>query len=88
MCTGRENQILQVMFHAWVSEVDVCVNTARTWLHHLGFHHCDHQKGVYFDGDEQEDVVTYRQDFLDQLASLETTTHPMLAIADGEKRPQ
>ena len=43
------------MFRAWVSgsyKVDICVDTARTWLHHLGFHQCDHQKGVYFDGHE------------------------------------
>ena len=81
------------MFRAWVSEtyqVDVCVDTARMWLHHLGFDQCDHQKGVYFDGHEREDVVAYRQDFLDQLTSLDETTitptHPMPAIADGEKR--
>ena len=39
------------MFRAWVSEsykVDVCVDTARTWLHHLGFYQCDHQKGSLF----------------------------------------
>ena len=38
------------MFRAWVSEtyqVDVCVDTARTWLHHLGFHQCHHQKGAW-----------------------------------------
>ena len=58
--------------------------------HHLGFHQCDHQKGVYFDGHEQEDVVTYQQEFLDQLASLDETmitpTRPMPAVADGERR--
>ena len=81
------------MFRAWVSEsykVDVCVNTARRWLHQLGFHQCDHQKGVYFDGHERDDVVTYRQEFLDRLESLDETTitpaHPMPAVADGERR--
>ena len=66
------------------------ISVARTWLHHLGFHPCDHQKGVYFDGHEREDVVTYRQKFLDQLGSLDETTitpmHPMPAVADGERR--
>ena len=91
----RENQILRLMFRAWVSEsykVDVCVDTARTWLHQLGFHQCDHQKGVYFDGHEQDDVVTYRQEFLDRLESLDETTitpaHPMPAVADGEEISQ
>ena len=71
-------------------EVEVSVNTARRWLHHLGFHQCDYQKGVYFDGHERDDVVTYRQEFLDRLASLDKTTitptRPMPVVAEGERR--
>ena len=81
------------MFRAWINEnheIDVSVDTARRWLHHLGFHQCDHQKGVCFDGHERDDVVTYRQEFLDQLASLDETTitpmHPMPVVVEGEKR--
>ena len=35
----------------------VSLRTAIRWLHHLGFKPKSHQKGVYIDGHEREDVV-------------------------------
>ena len=46
----------------WVNDnysVSITSETARRWLHHLGFNMCDHQKGVYFDGHERDDDVQY-----------------------------
>ncbi len=32
----------------------------------------NHQKGVYFDGHERDDVVAYRKQFLDKLTELDS----------------
>ena len=45
------------------------VETARKWLHELGFEVLDKKKGVYIDGHEREDVVKHRQKFLRQLVA-------------------
>ena len=89
---GEPNLTTQ-MFCQWVKEnfnVDICVETARRWLHHLGFDICNHQKGVFFDGHEREDVVAYRSEFLEKLAKLdETTITPDQAspsVVDEEQR--
>ena len=48
----------------------VSVETARKWLHHLGFEILDHKKGTYCDGHERSDVVEYREKFLRKMAGL------------------
>ena len=37
----------------------------------LGFNRLHHQKGVYFDGHDREDVVQYRNDFLSKMNDLD-----------------
>ncbi len=79
-------------FRDWIEAtfgVCVCDSTARVWLHHLGFSQKNHQKGVFFDGHDREDVVKDRVDFLNTLAELDKKTitpdaqHPDLQ--EGEK---
>ena len=36
------------------------LETAREWMHLLGFSHCQHRKGIYVDGHERSDVVIDR----------------------------
>ena len=81
------------MFCKWVSDsfsVNISNETARRWLHYLGFNMNDHHKGVFFDGHDREDVVAYRNDLLKQLAKLDETTitpsTPCPSLADGEKK--
>ena len=81
------------MFCKWVSDnfsVNVSNETARRWLHYLGFNMNDHHKGVFFDGHDREDVVEYRNTLLKQLSKLDETTitpsTPCPSLADGEKR--
>ena len=88
-----EPNLTTEMFHRWVNNnygVSIAAETARRWLHHLGFSMCDHQKGVYFDGHERDDVVRYRTDFLDKLSKLDETTitpsQPSPCVEEGEKR--
>ena len=48
---------------------------------------CDHQKGIFFDGHEREDVVEYRNDFLDKLAeTIITPSQPCPSVAVGEQQ--
>ena len=45
-------------FCEWIFEkcgVTICCETARSWLHNLGFSQKNHHKGVYVDG---HDVLT------------------------------
>ena len=79
-------------FASWVRStysIDICDETARLWLHNLGFSQQHHHKGVYFDGHEREDVVAYRKQFLDKLAELDRRTITSDGIRpeleDGEK---
>lgn len=73
---GRPNMRLQ-SFTNWVNQIllpnhglepgfphKVSCETARKWLHELGFSIIDEKKGTYVDGHEREDVVEYRGQFL------------------------
>ena len=40
----------------------VSLNTARRWLRCEGFRYISHKKGLYFDGHDRPDVVSYHQD--------------------------
>ena len=52
------------------------VETARLWLHQLGFQPLQHTKGLYIDGHERPDVVQYRKSFLAKLLDLEQSHLP------------
>ena len=63
-------------FAIWVNtefSVSIHEETARKWLHHLGFSQKGHHKGVYFDGHERDDVESCQQ-FLDGLLVLDEKT--------------
>lgn len=81
---GKPNLTLS-QFTAWVKEecgVEVCEETARRWLHEMGFTYRQFPKGVYFDGHEREDVVEDRKAYLNTLYTLSvrilTRTTPAL----------
>ena len=48
----------------------ICSITARKWLNRLGYKWKDVQKVVFFDGHEREDVVEYREIFLEEMKAL------------------
>ena len=80
------------MFCKWVSNsssVEISCETACRWIHHFGFDMSNHQKGVFFDGHDREDVVSYHKELLEQLAKLDETTitpsTPSPSVVDGEK---
>ena len=56
--------------------------------YHLVFSICNHQKGVFLDGHEREDIVVYGTDFLEKLVKLDKTTitpaQQSPCVADGE----
>ena len=53
---------------------------AQEWLHQLGWDYKDHSKNIYFDGHERDDVVAYRNQFLEQMANL----RPRIAVYEGQ----
>ena len=70
-------------FCQWVNEQLLCsetlepgyprkisVETARRWLHELGFEVLTAKKGCFVDGHERQDVVEYRDTFLRKMVSL------------------
>ena len=66
-----EPNLTTEMFCKWVFDsfsVEISYETARRWLHYLGFNICNHQKGVFFDSHDREDVTRYRKNLLDKLA--------------------
>ena len=79
---GKPNMRLQ-SFTNWVNQAllpnhglepgyprKVSCETARKWLHELGFSVIDAKKGTYVDGHEREDVVEYRGQFLRKMIGL------------------
>ena len=89
---GAPNLTIE-MFCKWVSDsfsVEISCETARRWLHYLGFEMSNHQKGVFFDGHDRDDVVTYRKDLLEQLAKFDETTitpsTPSPSVIDEENK--
>lgn len=53
------------------SRQTISTRTARRWMHTMGFRFQRYQKGVYIDGHERPDVVTYREKFLQEVANLD-----------------
>lgn len=48
----------------------ISVETARQWLHHLGFEVLSSTKGAYFDGHERPDVIASRKQFLNDMIAV------------------
>ena len=46
------------------------METARTWLHEMGFEVLTPRKGIFIDGHEREDVVSYRKIFLRRMLKI------------------
>ena len=62
------------MFAQWIGTeygVKIHDETARRWLNVLGFSRIHHQKGVCFSGHNREDVIAYRNDFLEWMEELD-----------------
>ena len=73
-CVRGEPNMTSEAFCDWISStygVTICRETARIWLHNLGFSQKNHHKGVYFDGHERSDVVEFRNDFVSKIKELE-----------------
>jgi hypothetical protein len=76
----------------------ICIRTATNWLHMLKFRLSEVTKGVYLDGHEREDVVSYRTVFLERMgvflplfsSFVEAETGEMVEVAPtlqpGQKR--
>ena len=73
-CQKGQPNLTGEIFADWVeAEYSQVVHETRAcrWLHRLGFNRIHHQKGVYFDGHDREDVVVYREEFLRMMDDLD-----------------
>ena len=91
-CRKGQPNLTSNDFSAWVqSEYSMAIHdsTARRWLEKLGFARVHHQKGVYFDGHDRDDVVVYRNNFLTTMAEYDkkslTCDGAIPELAAGEK---
>ena len=70
---GEPNLTIE-RFCKWVKEsfdVVITLETGRQWLHRLGFNICNHQKGIFFDGYEHDNITAYRAKLFEKLAKLD-----------------
>ena len=61
-------------FQDWIAseyDLNLGMETARSWLHNLGFDQKSHHKAVYFDGHERDDIIEYRKAFIDRLLEVD-----------------
>ena len=49
---------------------NISLETARRWLHQLGFQFITPRKGIFVDGHERDDVVEYRSIFLRRMCKI------------------
>ena len=84
-------------FHQWIkSELlatsslpenapkSISLRSAYRWMHFYGFKYEHYRKGLYHDGHERNDVVTYRKEYLRRLEILQATHKPPPLPSDGE----
>ena len=76
-------------FAGWVSnkwQVDIAEETARRWMHKLGFEQKRIGKSVYFDGHERDDIVEARQEYLKTLEESDLRAYgSSTVLQQGEK---
>ena len=61
------------------------LETARKWMHELGFEVVLKKKGTYVDGHEREDVVEYRKKFLRKMVGLGFLSKDNAPTEDAKK---
>ena len=80
--TEKDVSLTSTRFPDWVKEslhlklglgssLEISSRTAQRWLNLLGLRFGKHMKGLYNDGHERNDVVRYRNAFLDRMSSYE-----------------
>ena len=87
-----EPNLTILQFTEWVKatyDIGIHPETSRRWLHELGFSRVHHQKGVYFDGHDRQDVMEYRINFLARMAGYDERSITFDGIVpqlqDGER---
>ena len=78
------NQLLFIQMGLGTSKKSISIKTSRIWLKKLGLKPQSRKKGIYFDGHEREDVVEYRNIFLNKMLQYEK----LMPIFEGENMEQ
>ena len=53
----------------------ICKETARVWMHRLGFGYGTYVKDIYIDGHDRADVLEYKEGFLVRMDSYQKNSH-------------
>ena len=65
------NEVIMPLLGLDLDGQNISEVTTRRWLAKLGYELKEVKKGIYVDGHEREDVVTYRKSFLRQFGDNE-----------------
>jgi hypothetical protein len=98
---GSIDRIERAILSGGTPDTGIRSRTARRWLNRLGYNWQDVKKGVFLDGHERDDVVEYRQRFLQEMegllpylvkfaedGSMQEKTYPAGCIVGGpDRRP-
>ena len=74
-CIKGQPNMTSIMFMEWIKKeynIKIHESTACRWLQKLGFSRVHHQKGIYFDGHDRDDVVAYRNKYLNEMSNLDS----------------
>lgn len=89
-CIKGQPNLTSRGFAEWVKANwghDIGDDTARRWLHKLGFNQKRYSKGVYFDGHKRDDVVADRQKFFDYMSMASQQAYKSLnVLREGENQ--
>lgn len=83
-CHWVNNTPTKYNIGTWISQ-KISVETARKWMHELGFHATQKKKGTFVDGHERSDVVEYRHRFLRRMVGLGFLNSDNAATEDARK---
>ena len=91
-CIKGEPNLTSHMFANWIDSnygIHISDSTALRRLNKLGFSQLRHQKGIFFDSHDRDDVVAYRNEFLAKLDELDkkslTYDGTIPQLEEGEK---
>ena len=78
---------MQAQFsQAGIQKSSISKSTALRWLGKMGWRYGRHQNGMYIDGHERDDVVEYRQNFVERFKGYERRSHSW--DDDGNELPR
>jgi hypothetical protein len=71
---------------AEVQKLSISKSTVLCWLDKMAWQYGRHQNGMYIDGHERDDVVEYRQNFMERFKGYERRSHSWDDCYDSSRK--